>query len=102
MSRLLYCLLFAFIATGTMAQSTKKNVKDIVYAEVTGRKLLLDLYMPASAEKPFLVVWIHGGAWHSGSKDGPPQSFVESGYAIASVDYRLSIEAPFPAQIHDI
>ena len=75
----------------------------MAYAEADGRKLLLDLYMPTSPDKtPFLIVWIHGGAWHSGSKDSPPHSFVESGYALASVDYRLSVEAKFPAQIYDI
>ena len=102
MSRLMYCLLLAFMATCLIAQPNKKDLKDIIYAEVGERKLLLDLYMPASTQKPFLIVWIHGGAWHSGSKNDPPQSFVESGFALASIDYRLSVDAPFPAQIHDI
>ena len=73
-----------------------------MYAEVGDRKLLLDLYFPNENKNPYLVVWIHGGAWHSGSKASPPLSFVRSGYALASVDYRLSIEAKFPAPIHDI
>jgi acetyl esterase/lipase len=73
-----------------------------VYAQVGARKLLLDIYVPTGPQNPPLVVWVHGGAWHSGSRDAPPQSFVESGFALASIDYRLSIEAPFPAQIHDI
>jgi acetyl esterase/lipase len=91
------CCLVTVIAT---AQSTK-DLKDVVYAEVGGRKLLLDLYMP-STPNPYLVIWVHGGAWHSGSKASPPLSFIEAGYALASIDYRLSTEAKFPAQIHDI
>lgn len=75
--------------------------KDLVYAEVGDRKLVVDLYMPAS-DYPPLIVWIHGGAWHSGSKENPPLGLLEHGYALASVDYRLSVEAPFPAQMHDI
>ncbi len=52
---------------------------------------------------PFpLVVWIHGGAWLSGLKEWNNVKYlVRNGYAIASVDYRFSPEAPFPAQIQD-
>ena len=51
-----------------------------------------------------MLVWIHGGAWRSGSKDYMPLSELvsEHGYAIASVNYRLSPVARFPAQVHDI
>ena len=84
------------------AQSTKKELKDIQFAEVEGRKLMLDLYTPSSKPNPYLIVWVHGGAWHSGSRESPPLSLVQAGYALASVDYRLSVEARFPAQIHDI
>ena len=66
--------------------------------------MLLDLYLPEKADKPLpLIVWIHGGAWLGGSKDGrsPALSFTTNGYAVAHVGYRLSPEAKFPAQIHD-
>jgi acetyl esterase/lipase len=50
-----------------------------------------------------LIVWVHGGAWRSGSKNSMPLGkLVEDGYAVASVDYRLSTQAKFPAQIHDL
>ncbi|PCJ97233.1 MAG: lipase [Flavobacteriaceae bacterium] len=91
-----YVLLF----TGLIAFG--QEYKDVVYAEVVGRKLLVDVYLPQSNPNPYLVVWVHGGAWHSGSKENPPKGLLENGYAIASVDYRLSIEAAFPAMIHDI
>lgn len=48
------------------------------------------------------MVWIHGGAWLGGSKERPPAlRFVAKGYAVASVNYRLSQHAIFPAQIED-
>ena len=78
-------------------------IADIQYAEVEGHKLLLDLYLPRGSERPSpLVVWVHGGAWRRGSKHNMPlKSLVERGYAVASVDYRLSPVKRFPAQIHD-
>ena len=102
MAPVTYLLLFHLIPFISLAQSDKLEIRDVVYAEVDGRKLLLDIYKPPSDNNPYLIVWVHGGAWHSGSKEAPPLSFVGSGYALASVDYRLSVEARFPAQIHDI
>lgn len=76
---------------------------DIPFANVDGHELALDLYMPAAVENPPLLVWVHGGAWRAGSrKSVPTLAFVEAGYALASVSYRLSGVAPFPAQSHDI
>ncbi len=78
--------------------------KDVVYATVGDRKLVLDLYWhPKSDEVMPLIVWVHGGAWRRGSKNnvGNVLPMLEKGYAVASVDYRLSGEAIFPAQIQD-
>src|SRR5205085_12369694 len=66
--------------------------------------MLLDLYVPEKVQKPLpLLIWIHGGAWMSGSKDSPSPAlqFTAKGYAVAQVGYRLSQDAKFPAQIHD-
>jgi len=78
------------------------TAKDAVYARVDGRALTLDLYMPAGVPTPPLVVWVHGGAWTSGTKANAPVQFVEHGYAMASLDFRQSTDARFPAQVHDI
>ncbi len=77
--------------------------KDVVYATaVDGSPLKLDLYHPSTNRAP-LIVWVHGGAWRSGSKNGVPiLRLVDRGYAIASVDYRLTPAAAFPAQVLDI
>ena len=76
--------------------------KDVVYATVDGKDLKLDIYLPAEVKAPRLLVWVHGGAWRGGSKENPPKVFVENGFAIASLDFRQSTEARFPAAIHDI
>jgi acetyl esterase/lipase len=76
--------------------------KNIVYAETPERALKMDIYMPEGVVNPIMVVWVHGGAWHSGSKENPPRDLLNRGYALASVDYRLSGEAPFPAMMHDV
>ena len=84
------------------AQNDTTIVKNIIYAEADGKKLLLDLYIPTQNKNPYLIVWIHGGAWRSGSKESPPLGMLGYGYALASIDYRLSEEAIFPAPIFDI
>src|SRR5690606_28277194 len=76
--------------------------KDIVYATIGDRKLLMDLYLPSNKKDPYLIIWIHGGAWSSGTKEEPPLGLLKAGYALASVEYRLSGDAIFPAQIHDL
>ena len=76
--------------------------KDIVYATVDRKPLALDLYLPADIEMPALIVWVHGGAWSIGSKAQYPKILVEHGFALASIDFRQSTEARFPAQVHDI
>ena len=76
---------------------------DIVYAIVDGRELGLDIYMPTGVDNPPLLVWIHGGRWlHRTKENINTLALTEEGFAIASVDFRLSVDAPFPAQIHDI
>lgn len=68
-------------------------------------KLLLDLYLPqAEAKKPLpLLIYIHGGGWYEGEKESCPGNIVaRKGYAIACINYRLSYEAIFPAQIYDV
>jgi acetyl esterase/lipase len=85
---------------------------EVVYAVVPGyRPLALDLYV---GEAPRAVCgFLHGGGWRIGSRlDGPgpvgPESrrffehMAERGLAVASIDYRLSSEAVFPAQLDDV
>jgi len=75
---------------------------NIVYATVNGRALALDLHLPSGVAHPQLVVYAHGGAWRAGSKSEYPEFLVERGYAVASVEFRASTDARFPANVHDI
>ena len=117
------CIFFLLISlcsinTGNaqMAERVKnifpENTKvygNIPYANDTSRFHLLDIYLPANTTKPLpLVVWIHGGAWMLNDKyadmgymKNTVKSFLDSGYALASIDYRYSTTAVFPAQIQD-
>jgi acetyl esterase/lipase len=83
--------------------SEPRVIRDVEYARAGEHPLKLDMHLPAGKPRAPLIVWVHGGAWRSGSKSTMPLgSLVADGYAIASVDYRLSTQAKFPAQVHDI
>jgi acetyl esterase/lipase len=82
--------------------SVSPQYQDVVYATVDGKQQQLDLYLPTGVGRPPLVVWIHGGAWRRGTKAEPPAFFVDHGFALASLEFRQSTEARFPAAVHDI
>ena len=75
---------------------------DLTYVKDGHLRQRLDLYLPSAAAPAPLIVWIHGGAFRMGSKDdGVPVEYLSAGCAIASINYRLSQHALFPAQIED-
>jgi len=86
--------------------------RDVEYAVIPGfRPLLLDLMVPSHVKNPALVISVHGGAWLSGSHkdraDDPNhallfEALLTAGFAVATVQYRLSKEVTFPAQAHDV
>jgi len=95
-------LLTALVSMASPSIAQDRVTHDIVFAHVDGHPLALDLYLPATAPKGILV-WVHGGAWRSGSKDSVDlKGMTAHGWAVASVDYRLSNVAKFPAAVHDI
>ena len=76
--------------------------RDLAYVSGGHPRQVLDLYLPDLGHAMPLIVWIHGGAFRMGSKeDRLPFEMLELGYAIASLNYRLSQHALFPAQIED-
>ncbi|MCK4685413.1 MAG: alpha/beta hydrolase, partial [Pirellulales bacterium] len=78
------------------------QVKNLQYAEVDGKPLLLDLYLPEKPEGSPLVVWVHGGGWKGGSKQKCFLKWLANfGYTVASINYRLVDVAKWPAQLHD-
>jgi acetyl esterase/lipase len=86
----------------------------VEFAAVEGfRPLLLDLYLPVASEPGPAIVYLHGGGWAVGTRRRFGRAFVswsptplerlaQAGFAVATVDYRLSGEARFPAQLHDV
>lgn len=88
-----------------------KEIKDIVYLELKSsaenfRELHADVFIPDKPDRKFpAVIIVHGGGWRSGNKSmNTPmaQRLVENGFVVISIEYRLSLEAKYPAAVHDI
>jgi acetyl esterase/lipase len=80
------------------------TLADIAYASMSPRNVL-DLIVPDTAAPPPLVVFIHGGAFRMGDKSDSlreRQALVDVGFAVASLNYRYSTEAIWPAQLDDL
>lgn len=80
--------------------------RDLAYVEGGHERQKLDLYLPKDAAGPRpVIIWVHGGGWQNGSKASafPLRfGFTAKGYVIASIGYRLTDAAAFPAQIQDV
>lgn len=79
-------------------------IKGIEYARPEGYSLEPDLYLPdrSEGEPSPVVVWVHGGGWKNGSKEKSEAAWLaDEGYAVASINYRLTDVAQWPAQIDD-
>ena len=97
---------------GYLTPGNVHTVLDVEYARVTGyRPLRLDLRVPQTSGPVPVVAYIHGGAFMMGSRRGGPTDWVsppiwdavlKAGIAIATIEYRLSGEAKFPACLNDV
>ncbi len=77
-------------------------LKDVPYVTNGHERQKLDLLLPPSEEKLPLLVWVHGGGWEAGDKaDRVFYRFLNQGFAVASINYRFSQHAIYPAQIED-
>ena len=81
-------------------------MRDIVYKQVDTILLQLDIYKRKDLKKDApLLIFIHGGSWTKGKRsDYLPYliDYAEKGYITATVSYRLSQVAPFPAAVEDV
>ncbi len=114
-----FILLFSFLAYAANAQSVNPKIDlfpkgtilygNIPYANDTLKKHLLDVYLPPTGKSNYpVVIWVHGGAWMLNDKyadmdymRNTVRGFIDSGYAVVSIDYRHCTTAVFPAQIQD-
>lgn len=87
-------------------QYTVQLIADQVYSRVGGIDRLADLYLPQAQGRKFpVILWLHGGGWRFGDRKLAPdlsRFIAERGFAMVSIDYRLSDEAIFPAQVIDV
>jgi acetyl esterase/lipase len=90
-------------ATSAAALEGVRVLRDLEYVQNGHERNRLDLYLPETAAHPLPVIaYIHGGGWTRGDKtNGPAFPFAAKGYAVASINYRFSQHAIFPAQIYD-
>src|SRR4051812_42828570 len=96
----------ALLAASLACGKPEPSSKNLVYGVVGKHRLLLDLYYPQTPPPPGgypLLISIHGGGWLIGNrhKDLFLRDLTKHGYALASIDYRLSSQAKYPAQIDD-
>lgn len=76
--------------------------RNLVFEELPGQQLLLDLYRPDTDRLVPVVLYFHSGGWRSGNKDDCRVRWLTRyGFAVASVSYRLLPRHSFPAQIQD-
>lgn len=90
----------------TVGESTRIAKKTFTYKTVGSLEIGLDVHRPDDDQVRPVVVWIHGGALIMGGRSGihrrVRQDFLNAGYAIVSIDYRLAPETKLPAILEDI
>jgi acetyl esterase/lipase len=93
---------------GGPAQAVPKTdfelIEDIAYADRDSVRNLLDIYLPHDVENPPVVVTIHGGGFFLGDKSEPTglDLFLRAGFAVVSINYRLSDTTQWPGQLEDL
>lgn len=85
----------------------RKKYLDLPYCEGACAHQMLDLYLPSEGEGPFpVIIFIHGGAFWGGDKRDFQAMYVmdgtNRGYAVASINHRLSDECKFPLPVYDV
>jgi len=96
---------FILFSSGSTLFAQKPVYANVEYAKVNGGSLKLDIYLPKTVKgKLPLIVWIHGGGWKYGNKSSAFAAaalLLPKGYAVAGINYRLSHDSIFPAQLND-
>jgi pimeloyl-ACP methyl ester carboxylesterase len=105
MHLIIACLTATLSISISLANAQAQTYIDVVYASISSSNKL-DIYLPTSASGPFpTIVIIHGGGFSGGDKGSEStyaEAMVSRGFAVSCINYRLSGEAIFPAQIYDV
>ena len=106
------CALLAGMLLLLTSAGSSARAETLEVGTIDRRPLTLELVVPDGPGPHPVIAWIHGGAWQSGSHRNLPgftRAALEAGFAVASLDYRLTSEAgvwgrasvSWPAQLHD-
>lgn len=94
------------VGSGALSRSSSvRVVEGLTYTVRATGALLLDLYLPVADQPLPVIIWLHGGGWFTGDRTLAPnlcEIAAQTGCAVASIEYRLSSQALFPAQLHDV
>jgi acetyl esterase/lipase len=104
MSRVAFVLLLVLAAALPAQQSAPLEVRDIHYTTADTVNAVLDLYQSRTAGPSPVLIYFHGGSWTTGARPKSANSFrgfLDLGFSVLSVDYRLSGVAPAPAAVQD-
>ena len=105
------CVLVAWLAglpaTAVQQAPPSDDVRTLTYASRDGTDLLLDLYLPAQPiRRPTpVILFLHGGGWSGGTRTTGPdfkRYFARDGFAMVSIEYRLTPAVTFPANVEDV
>jgi acetyl esterase/lipase len=96
----------AHLVAAPRQQSPAVDMKTLTYASPGGKDLLLDLYTPQGARGRLpVVLFLHGGGWSGGTRTTGPdfkRFFAQDGFAMASIEYRLTPSITFPSNAEDV
>ena len=81
-------------------------LQDVIYSQAGGHLIAMDAYLWDWGSLAPAVVYIHGGGWRDGDKKDVPEflekGLFDAGISLISINYRLSQQAPHPAQLEDV
>jgi acetyl esterase/lipase len=88
------------------AETYQVSLQKLIYASPGGKDLALDLYLPGklTGQAP-VIVFLHGGGWSGGTTTTGPdfrRFFAQDGFAMASIEYRLTPSVTFPSNAEDV
>lgn len=99
-----FALILAGLVPVALAGDGLREERDVVYAAVGEKELMLDWFRPDDGKVYPGIILIHGGGWTGGSRkafEPMAKELAEAGYVVANVDYRLATEARFPGAVVD-